>query len=237
MIDASSSARRGSGLMSSSVRNSCSLAWTYPEVRSPPIDTPMAPGAQPFPWAFHTACRMHLRTPSSERSARPRFGSSDGNEYCAFMFSQPPPFRISLTSISSSFSHCSKWMTGVPGPRLLPEFSPVTESTELGRSLPRRVASAIASRICFFSSIWLTPTGVLTSKVGMPVSWQMAPSSPAARSTFWAMIASAWDDCVPGVSCDRAARIAARTSGGRSVEVRTMRVVRLSRKLAGIPPV
>ncbi len=64
-----------------------------------------------------------------------------------FMFSQPPPLRISLTSISSC-SHCSKWMIGVPGPRLLPEFSPVSESTELGRSLPRLVASATASRIC-----------------------------------------------------------------------------------------
>ena len=39
-------------------------------------------------------------------------------------------------------------MIGVPGPRLLPEFSPVIESTEFGRSLPRRVASATASRIC-----------------------------------------------------------------------------------------
>ena len=63
-----------------------------------------------------------------------------------FLFSQPPPFRISFTSISSS-SHCSKWITGVSSPRLLPLFLPVSESTELGRSLPRRVASATASRI------------------------------------------------------------------------------------------
>ena len=72
-----------------------------------------------------------------------------GQRVLAFMFSQPPPLRISLTSISSR-SHCSKWMIGVPGPRLLPEFSPVSESTEFGRSLPRLVASATASRICFF---------------------------------------------------------------------------------------
>ncbi len=96
------------------------------------------------------------------------------------MFSQPPPLSTSFTSISSSFSHCSKCMMGVPGPRLLPEFSPVSESTELGRSLPRLVASATASRICFFITIWLAPTGVFTSKVGMPVSWQMAPSPSAA---------------------------------------------------------
>ena len=60
-----------------------------------------------------------------------------------FMFSQPPPLRISFTSMSSR-SHCSKWMIGVPGPRLLPLFLPVSESTEFGRSLPRRVASATA---------------------------------------------------------------------------------------------
>ena len=36
-------------------------------------------------------------------------------------------------------------MIGVPGPRLSPEFSPVIESTEFGRSLPRRVASATAA--------------------------------------------------------------------------------------------
>ena len=32
-----------------------------------------------------------------------------GREYWMFLFSQPPPLRISLTSISSS-SHCSKWI-------------------------------------------------------------------------------------------------------------------------------
>ena len=62
------------------------------------------------------------------------------------MFSQPPPFSTSLISISSS-SHCSKWITGVSVPRLLPLFLPVMESTELGRSLPNRVASATASSI------------------------------------------------------------------------------------------
>ena len=37
-------------------------------------------GLQPLPCACHTAWRMHLRTPSSVRSARPRFGSSIGSE-------------------------------------------------------------------------------------------------------------------------------------------------------------
>ena len=111
----------------------------------------------------------------------------------------------------------------MPGPRLSPEFSPVIESTEFGRSLPRRVASATASRITFFIAIWLTPTGVLISKVGMPVSWQIAPSPLAARSMFCAMIVSACADCVPGVSVEPAWRMAARTSGGKSVEVFTMR--------------
>ena len=48
-----------------------------------------------------------------------------------------------------------------------PEFLPVIESTELGRSLPRRVASAMASRIWPRIQIWLAPTGTLISKVGM----------------------------------------------------------------------
>jgi hypothetical protein len=67
---------------------------------------------------------------------------------------------------------------------LLPLFLPVIESTELGRSLPSRVASATASRIALRISIWFTPTGVCTTNVGMPVSWQMGPSSSAAMSMF-----------------------------------------------------
>ena len=138
------------------------------------------------------------------------------------MFSQPPPFSSSLTSIES-FSHCSKWMIGVPGPRLSPELAPVIESTEFGRSIPRRVASATASRICARIQIWFAPTGVLTSKVGMPVSWHIAPSPSAAWSMFSAMIRSACADRVPPGSAVIAVRIAARTSGGNSVEVLTMR--------------
>ena len=61
-------------------------------------------------------------------------------------------------------------MMGVPGPRLSPEFAPVIESTELGRSFPRFVASAMAARICWRIHIWFAPTGVFTSNVGMPVS-------------------------------------------------------------------
>ena len=68
-------------------------------------------------------------------------------------------------------------MTGVPEPRLLPLFLPVSESTEFGRSFPRFVASATASIICFFISIWFTPTGVLILNVMKPVSWQTGPSS------------------------------------------------------------
>jgi hypothetical protein len=65
----------------------------------------------------------------------------------------PAAFEYQLHLDLVSFSHCSKWMMGVPGPRLLPEFSPVSESTEFGRSLPRLVASATASRIDFFIAI------------------------------------------------------------------------------------
>src|SRR6516162_8553051 len=80
------------------------------------MHTPTAPGAQPCPCACHTACRMHLRTPSRLRSARPRWSRLHGTEYWMFLFSQPPPLRISLTSISSC-SHCSKRIDGI-GPQL-----------------------------------------------------------------------------------------------------------------------
>ena len=39
--------------------------------------------------------------------------------------------------------------------------------------------------------IWFAPTGTWTSKVGIPVSWQIAPSWSTARSMFCAMMASA----------------------------------------------
>jgi hypothetical protein len=68
----------------------------------------------------------------------------------------------------------------------------------------------------------------------MPVSWQIAPSPSAAWATFWAMIASAWADWVPGSSCFIAAFIAARTSGGKSVDVRTTSDKTLSKKAVGI---
>ncbi len=152
------------------------------------------------------------------------------------MFSQPPPLRISLISMSSR-SHWSKWTMGVPGPRLVPEFSPVIESTELGRSLLRFVASATASRICRRISTWLAPIGTWTSKVGMPVSWQMAPSQSSARSMFSAMIASAWPDWVAESSCPIATFIAARTSGGRSVEVLTISESTLSKNCGSMPQV
>src|SRR3981189_1749817 len=125
-------------------------------------------------------------------------------------------------------------MVGVPGPRLSPEFVPVIESTEFGRSLPRRVASATASRICCRIQIWLAPTGVCTSKGGMPVSWQIAPSWSDARSMFCAMIVSACDERVPSGSLTSAVFMAARTSGGSSVEVFTISCRTLSKKLGSI---
>src|SRR5712691_8225337 len=126
-------------------------------------------------------------------------------------------------------------MIGVPGPRLSPEFVPVIESTEFGRSFPRRVASATASRICCRIQIWFAPTGTRSSKVGMPVSWQMAPSLSTARSMFCAIIVSACDDRVPAGSLTSAVVIAARTSGGSSVEVLTMSSSTLVKKEGSIP--
>ena len=60
------------------------------------MQTPIAPGAQPLPCAFQTACRMHLRTPSRERSARPRFGSSCGSEYLRVHVLAAPAFQDQL---------------------------------------------------------------------------------------------------------------------------------------------
>src|SRR6266851_4754769 len=64
----------------------------------------------------------------------------------------------------------------------------------------------------------------------MPVSWQIAPSLSDARSIFCAMIVSACDARVPGGSASSDVFMAARTSGGRSVEVRTISCSTLSRK-------
>ena len=70
----------------------------------------------------------------------------------------------------------------------------------------------------------------------MPVSWQIAPSSSTARSMFCAMIVSACADArARPAPRRRAVFIAARTSGGRSVEVRTMSCSTLSKKDGSIP--
>jgi hypothetical protein len=68
----------------------------------------------------------------------------------------------------------------------------------------------------------------------MPVSWQIAPSSSDARSMFCAMIVSACDERVSGGYAPSAVFMAARTSGGRSVEVRIMSWRTLSKNEDGI---
>ena len=56
----------------------------------------------------------------------------------------------------------------------------------------------------------------MTSKVGMPVSWQMGPSHDSAWSIFCAMIVIAWPARVPGAF--RGERLAhGRTHVGRQV--------------------
>ena len=68
----------------------------------------------------------------------------------------------------------------------------------------------------------------------MPVSWQIGPSSCCAMSMLVAMMLSACEDCVPGVSAPMASPMAARTSGGRLVEVWVISSIRLSfRKFMG----
>src|SRR6202140_335661 len=53
----------------------------------------------------------------------------------------------------------------------------------------------------------------------MPVSWQIGPTSSMAMSTLDKIMSSACEDWMPGVSLPAAIAIAARTSGGRFVDV------------------
>src|ERR1700686_4098873 len=53
----------------------------------------------------------------------------------------------------------------------------------------------------------------------MPVSWQIGPSSSTAMSMLERIMLKACEDCVFGVSDSETICIAARTSGGRLVEV------------------
>src|ERR1700676_3634285 len=53
----------------------------------------------------------------------------------------------------------------------------------------------------------------------MPVSWQIGPVSSVAMSTLDKIMSNACEDWVPGVSLPAAIAIAARTSGGRFVDV------------------
>ena len=68
----------------------------------------------------------------------------------------------------------------------------------------------------------------------MPVSWQIGPSHDSAWSMFWAMIVIAWPARVAASSEAIAVRIAARTSGGKSVEVRVISSTVLSKKEGNI---
>src|SRR5580693_7703966 len=61
----------------------------------------------------------------------------------------------------------------------------------------------------------------------MPVSWQMAPESSAAISMFEKMMLRACDAWVSGFSARPVALMAARTSGGRLVEVWVISSTRL----------
>src|SRR6476661_8355949 len=63
----------------------------------------------------------------------------------------------------------------------------------------------------------------------MPVSWQIAPSTSEARSMFWAMIVNACDARPPAGSACSEVFIAARTSGGKSVDVLTISSKTLSK--------
>ena len=129
-------------------------------------------------------------------------------------------------------------MIGVPGPRLSPELSPVIESTEFGRSLPRLVASATASRICCAHPDLVRAHGRLDLEgrhAGVLADGALAVGR---------LVDVLRDDRqrLRGPRAARARpssrlRIAARTSGGRSVEVLTMSSSTLSKKAGSMPAV
>src|ERR1700730_8755296 len=75
------------------------------------------------------------------------------------------------------------------------------------------------------------------TNVGMPVSWQMGPESSAAMSMLDKIMSSAWEDCVCGVSSSAAMDMAARTSGGRLVDVSVISSSKLpARNSISLPP-
>ena len=114
-------------------------------------------------------------------------------------------------------------MIGVPGPRLLPEFSPVSESTEFGRSLPRLVASAIG-----VADLLLHPDLVGADR-RLDLEGRHAGVLADRAFLVGGLVDVLGDDrqrlrrLRASRSWSMATFIAARTSGGRSVEVRTTR--------------
>src|SRR5216683_6676357 len=75
------------------------------------------------------------------------------------------------------------------------------------------------------------------TNVGMPVSWQMGPVSSTAMSMLDKIMSNAWEDCVSGVSSLAAMDIAARTSGGRLVDVWVISSSKLpARNSISLPP-
>ena len=183
------------------------------------MHTPSAPGAQPWPCACHTACRRHLRTPSRLRSARPRWSRLHGHRILDVLVLAAAALEDQLDFDLVLFP-----LLEVDDGRLLAQ---VVAAVLAGDRIHRIGAQLAAARGLGHGldespcgcAIWLTPTGVCTKNVGMPVSWQMGPSSSTAISMFERMMSSACEDCVDGVSAAAASDMAARTSGGRLVEV------------------
>src|ERR1700722_15462955 len=71
----------------------------------------------------------------------------------------------------------------------------------------------------------------------MPVSWQIGPESSTAISMLDKIMSNAWEDCVSGVSSLAAMFMAARTSGGRFVDVCVISSSKLpARNSISLPP-
>ncbi len=180
------------------------------------------PGCSPCPAPARPRAGCTCARPRG-RGRRGRGGPvRTGTEYWTLVFSQPPPLSSSLTSISSR-SHCSKWMTGVPGPEVVARVlagdrvDRVRAQLAAAGRLGDGVANLLRHPDLVGADRHLDLEGRACRCPGRSRPRRRRPGRCSA-----AMMVSACADRVPAGSSPSAAFIAARTSGGRSVDVLTM---------------
>ncbi len=151
-----------------------------------------------------------------------RFSSVAGRAYCALCFSQPPALEDEL-GLRSRPAPTARSESGVPCPRLSPLFLPVSESTELGAKLAQFCQQRLRDR----HKDGVPDPDLIHTDRRVDVEGRHAGNSDTdgagivghAMSMFEKMMLSACDAWVSGFSARPVALMAARTSGGRLVEV------------------